>query len=100
MDKEEIKNGRIESTSLGFEDHGIFTYSITIDYGGSGQGFGGYALGGEYTDKVIKGLIKAVGVENWEDLKGEYVRVKLVNRRITEIGHLLEDKWFNHKEIE
>ncbi len=41
----EIKNAKIEKTTLGFEDHGIMTLFIYLDYGGSGQGFGGYGFG-------------------------------------------------------
>jgi hypothetical protein len=69
----ETKNGKIESTMLGFEDHGIFTYMIHIDFSGSGQGFGGYSLGGEYTDKVIQALLKTLEVDTWEKLRGTFV---------------------------
>ena len=43
----EIVNARIRSTTLGVEDHGIFTAWLNLDYGGSGQGFGGWALDGK-----------------------------------------------------
>lgn len=95
----EIKNAKIESTMLGFEDHGIFTYMIYVGDGSSGQGFGGYSLGGNYTDAVIKGLLKTVGVDKWEDLKGSFVRVKSEEGRLVEIGHLMEEKWFDPKTV-
>ena len=41
---EEIKNAIITGTYLGIEDHGILTFWLYLDYGGSGQGFGGYQL--------------------------------------------------------
>lgn len=92
----EIVNAKIESTNLGFEGHGVFSFMLHLDYGGGGQGFGGYALGGEYTNQVIKGILKTLDVENWEDLPGTFVRVKREQRgKIHEIGHLLDDKWFN-----
>lgn len=101
----EIKNARIESTNLGFEGHGIFSYMIFLDYGGSGQGFGGYALGGDYAERTITGILTAVGVDNWEDLKGKYVRVSFGNEaagfgnKIKAIGNIIEDKWFDPKEL-
>jgi hypothetical protein len=90
----EIKNGKITSTMLGFEDHGILTASITIDFGHSRQGFGGYSLGETYTDQWVRGVIKAVGVQSWEELVGTFVRVKTKDRLITSIGHIIEDSWF------
>lgn len=95
----ETKNAIIESTMLGYEDHGILTYFLHLNYGGSGQGFGGYKLGAEYTTKVIEGILKAVGVEKWEDLKGKHVRVNILQGKIEAIGHIIEDKWFFPKEV-
>jgi hypothetical protein len=79
---------KITSTSLGWEDHGIFTVWLNLDYGGSGQGAGGYALDQplrDKNDKFIKrtgtasgmdfiiGIIRACGVEKWEDVEGRTV---------------------------
>lgn len=36
--------GKITTCELLIEDHGILTLSMTFDFGGSGQGIGGYAL--------------------------------------------------------
>lgn len=86
---------------LGFEGHGILTIQLTMDYDEGGcQGFGGYDLrGSENLMRWITGLLKTVDVEEWENLKGSYIRVKLdsdgVEGRIKEIGHLLKDKWFD-----
>jgi len=84
--------GLIEETSLGFEDHGILTYNLRMGYyeppeeiktkdgprvqpgrAGSGQGAGNVFLGGEHTDRHVRGILKAVGVSKWEDLKGQWV---------------------------
>jgi hypothetical protein len=76
--------GLVESTSLGFE-HGILSFWISFNFGGSGQGFGGYVLDDNPDPNVpgagrrgtVKGLeaiskiLKAAGVEKWEDLKGK-----------------------------
>ncbi|MCP6727318.1 MAG: hypothetical protein KJI69_04915 [Patescibacteria group bacterium] len=94
----EIKNAKIDNTMLGYEGHGILSFMIYLDYGGGAcQGFGGYALGKEYTTFVIEGILKTVGVEKWEDLPGKHIRVKLEDGRVVEIGNVLEDKWFNPK---
>lgn len=75
---------RIESTMLGYEDHGILTAFVHLDYGGAGQGAGGYSLD-SYSDTegrrvahagcgaFIAGVLQAVGVRQWEDLKGKHV---------------------------
>lgn len=94
----EIKNAKIDSTMLGYEGHGILTVEITLDYGGSMQGFGGYQLSDPHDfHRWITELIKVVGVELWENLKGKYIRVECEsgwNGKIIRIGNLLEDKWF------
>ncbi len=83
--------GKIESTMLGFEDHGIMSFWLTLDFGGSGQGFGGYCLGGTFTHDVLTGILEAVGVEKWEDLKGKPVWVR------REDGSTGAEAWGEHK---
>lgn len=69
-----LKNAKIESTMLGFEAHGIFTYYLNLDYGdASGQAFGGFALGGDYGSETIKKILETVGIEKWEDLRGRHI---------------------------
>lgn len=95
-----IKNAKITSTQIGNGDRGP-SFWIHVDYGNSGgQGFGGYRLGGKFTDYVLMGIINAVGVESWEDLKGRPVRVETDSDNeyggtIVKIGHYLEDRWFD-----
>jgi hypothetical protein len=75
------KIAKIESTMLGYEDHGILTAYIHLDYGGSGQGAGGYSF--DQWDAVterrithkcgmdfIAGVLRAAGVDRWEKLPG------------------------------
>ena len=106
----EIKNARIESTMLGYEDHGVFTCMLHFDYGEhGGQGFGGYALSGknpkdsyyknQYCAMFIEGILKTVGVEKWEDLIGKHVRVEAEFDGIKRIGNILEDIWFDPKKL-
>lgn len=73
MTDDEVLLGRIKKTTLGFEDHGIFTFNLDIEFGGTGQGFGGTCLGGPYTDYYIRRILGAVGADSWEDLPGKVV---------------------------
>lgn len=115
---QEIKNASIISTMLGWEDHGILTCWISLDYGGGGQGFGGYGLdepkfengnrngkflgrtGTDYGMQFVEGVMKSIGTESWEKLKGMHCRVEIgEDGRITKIGHFLKDQWFDPKEL-
>ena len=42
-----------------------------------------------------------VGVRNWEDLNGKYIRVKIdcLGSPLTTIGNIMEEKWFDIKEF-
>lgn len=91
----EIENARITSTHLGFEDHGIF--SLNVQFAGPGWGQGtGHFFADNGTSDLVKGIIRAVGVERWEDLPNKYCRLRRAYKasRIEAIGNLLEDKWF------
>lgn len=104
----ETRNAIIESTRLGPEDHGIFSAYLTLNYGGSGQSFGGYALdrhnghrdlrservGTAYGMEFIRRVMAVVGVSKWEDLKGKHVRAVMEHDKIHSIGHIIEDRWF------
>jgi len=100
----ETENAIIEDTFLGIEDHGIFTYVIHLDYGGSGQGAGMISLDGynEKTKKrtgwdgavpMLRSILDVIGARSWEELKGKHVRVKHDWDHVYEIGHIIKDKW-------
>lgn len=98
------ENAQIERTMLGFEDHGIMTGYVFLKAGPYSVGYGGYCLGGEFAGEWIKGILKAVGVERWEDLKGKYCRLRGENTwgasaSRSEIGHITEDRWFSQHEL-
>jgi hypothetical protein len=100
-------NAQIESTMLGYEDHGILTCFLMLKQKGSSQGFGGYRLDapegyGIYTDFWIKRILEVVGVGKWEDLEGKYVQVRGEEfGTIAAIGHITDDIWFEpRKEID
>lgn len=97
MSEDGIKNAKITGTELGGTERGP-SFWVYVDYGGAGQGFGGYALGGAFTHYVITGILSALDVESWEQLKGKPVRVNVEGGTIKSIGHFLEDKWFTPSE--
>lgn len=109
----EISNAHITNVSLGYEDHGILTFGLTLEIaGGSSCVFGGFALD-EYNKSLKKRvpvsksleclteIMRVVGVKNWEDLNGKYIRIinKGWGSTIDTIGNLMEDKWFNIREF-
>ena len=100
----EIKNAVIESVTICDSDRGLLDAWIMLDYGGSGQGFGGYAL---YLPKSYKHhkllsvaghfiwrCMEIGGVKRWEDLEGKTIRVKIEDGLIQGIGHIVKDDWF------
>lgn len=105
---EEILNAKITSVSLSMADHGCLTFWVTLTGGGWGVSVGGYVIGKGYLGsdsfegcasgiEAIMRIMDTVGVEKWEDLKGQYVRVKSEGwgSTIHTIGNVLEDKWFD-----
>lgn len=90
-----IYNAVIKSARLGFEDHGILTFAITVDHEYGTQAFGNYNLTNAQM-KVISRILKAVGVNSWEELKGKYVRIKISDSYIKGIGHIInKHDWFD-----
>jgi len=106
MEREEIKNAVIESAVIDIADRGFLTVWVHLDYGGSGQGFGGYAL---YLPKswthhrlregaaghFLYRVMEIAGVGKWDQLKGKTVRVKIVNGLVSAIGHIVKNDWFD-----
>lgn len=96
-----IRNATITKLSLGPEDHGILTCYLGLDYGdGMHQSFGGYNIRTN-AGWWIENLLETFGINEWNKLMGKNIRVRLdddtLNGRIIEIGHIINDKWFNPK---
>lgn len=100
-----VRNAIIESSTLDIGDGGFLQAWLYLDYGGSGQGFGGYVL---YLPKSFKHhsllshaghwiyrCCEIAGVGKWEDLKGKTIRVKYEHSKVLAIGHIVKDDWFN-----
>lgn len=110
--KGEFVNARIKHVTLSMADHGVLTYGLTLDFGGSGCVYGGIVIGKGYLGaKAFEGYAKGmealmrimnvVGVERWEDLTGKYIRVVDPGWGgiVDMIGNILEDKWFSQKDF-
>lgn len=104
----EVKNAVIESAVITSADHGLLSAWLHLNYGGSGQGFGGYAL---YLPKsfahhtlestaghFIWRVMEVAGVSEWSALKGKTIRVKSDHGKVHAIGHIVKDDWFNPSE--
>ena len=44
-------------------------------------------------------LLSTLEVNQWEELEGQYIRVKTEKQKIVAVGHLIKDKWFSFEEF-
>ncbi len=103
-----IQNAVIDSVTLRIERGFILDSWVHVAFGGgSGQGFGGFAL---YLGKTathhsilseaghwIYRVMEIAGVEDWAHLKGKAIRVQSEDGLIVAIGHIVKDDWFYPK---
>ncbi len=104
----ETQNAVIKSATITNDDHGLLSAWLTLDYGGSGQGFGGYALylpkdwkhhgGANYCGHFIWRCMEIAGVSEWSNLRGKTIRVRCDHGKVHAIGHIVKDDWFNPSE--
>ena len=100
----ETKNAIITGARITSDDHGCLGAWLHLDYGGSGQGFGGYAL---YLPKSFKHhrinspaghfiwrCMEIAGVTEWSKIVGKSIRVKSDRSKIHAIGHIINGDWF------
>lgn len=90
----EVKNAIITGTDIFIEDHGNLTAYLNLDYGGVGQGFGGYALDNQFAAVFLRKVMETLEVSKWAEVTGKAIRVKADNSHVYAIGHFMKDKWF------
>ncbi len=78
---------KVNSTMLGWEDHGILTVHLGCSWAGGGVSVGGYCLdestgkpdyarrGTAYSLDHVMRIMETVGVDTWEKLRGQSVIV-------------------------
>lgn len=103
-----IENARIESVDLSMADHGVLCLQMRLKGSDWGTIYGGYSLGHGYVGaksfegsakgmESIMRIMDTVGVDNFQDLAGKYIRVvcKCNGDPIKIIGNIMDDKWFD-----
>jgi hypothetical protein len=102
----ETRNAIIESAHITNDDHGLLSAWVFLDFGGSGQGFGGYVLylpkdfthaanQVNYAGHFIWRVMEVAGVSKWHELKGKTIRAKQEHSKVHAIGHIVKDDWFD-----
>jgi hypothetical protein len=107
-----IENGRITGVEIQFDRGFALSCWVHIEFDGSGQGFGGYVLGGNPFDQsavcarhdeqanfaadFIGGVMACADVERLSDAKGNVIRVRRDEHfgPIVAIGHPFKDRWY------
>lgn len=104
--------GTIHDTKLGREDHGIFAISVTIAFGGSFQGAGGFSLDVYVPElehrmaaaagaQVIIDTVDTVGADSWETLAGRDVFAlrKQGGGSIIGLAHPTEERYMIYEDL-
>lgn len=103
MTEPETRNAVITGVALSTADHGCLSGWVYLDYGSTGQGFGGHMLYSpspkrskdpNFAGHFIWRVLEVVGVTEWGELKGKTVRVKASHSQVQAIGHIVKDIWF------
>lgn len=102
----ETKNAIITGATITNDYHGLLSAWISLDYGGSCQSFGGYALylpksfshhhhrNSNYAGHFIWRVMEIADVSEWSKLKGKTIRVRAGHDKVHAIGHIVKDDWF------
>jgi hypothetical protein len=98
----ELKNAVIEKAY--FDNERGLSAWLQLDYGGCGQGFGGFMLygpkgwachgGANYAGHFIYRCLEIGGASDWSKLVGKTIRVKASHSKVIAIGHIVKDDWF------
>ena len=107
MGEQQTVNAVIQSARITNDDHGLLSAWLDLDYGGCGQGFGGYSLylpagfkyhnpsGPNYAGHFIWRVMEVAGVSDWNSLPGKTIRAIKEHGKVHAVGHIVKDDWFN-----
>lgn len=95
-----IKNAKITGTKIGKGEYGV-TVQLFVEFDTWEKSVGGIPLDRSKGFSVIEGICEVVGAKDWEDLPGQYIRIKDEGRgcAIREIGNLTEEVWINLRDF-
>jgi len=104
----ETRNAIIKSARIN-DENGFLTAWLELDYGGSGQGFGGFALylpkgyrhatnQKNYAGHFIWRCMEIAGVSDWSKIAGMTMRAQCEHTAVHAIGHIVKEDWFNPTE--
>lgn len=102
VDELVTENATIAETFLGFEDHGIFTFTLEFRTGsGKRLPLGGYVSARPGLGATLGRVLRIGGVSSWEALRGRHVRVTFVEAtmQLHAVGHLLENEWLSANQL-
>ena len=104
----EIRNAVIKSARIDTSDRDLLSVWLDLDYGGTGQGFGGHSLylpksyshhaeslKANFAGHFIWRVMEIAGVTNWDDLPGKTIRARCEHSGVHAIGHIVKDDWFD-----
>ena len=101
MDRPRIVNAKIVRAMLGV-NRGIMTFYLFCEWVGGEYGFGGCSKEGlnivqDHTYQATCNILKVLEVDIWEKLPGTLIRIEDEGPggRLTRIGHIMEDRWFD-----
>lgn len=109
-----IQNGIVSSAEVTMDRGSFLSVWLHLDYGGSGQGFGGYVLGGtpdskagqmhatgpNFAAEFLVACMRVCDVEAFDKCAGKAIRVRRDREygQIEAIGHITKDVWFSPTE--
>lgn len=77
-----------------------FKVSIEFEAPGLSGDFGyNFLVGSDRIGHYIREILRLVGEKSWEKLPGRYIRVGLKKGKIYEIGHIVDNRWFNNDQF-
>jgi hypothetical protein len=105
----EKRNAIVKGATIDTGDRGLLTAWLHLDYGSSGQGFGGYSLylpksfahfteKGDFAGHFIFRCMEIADATTWDAIVGKSIRVKIENGLVVSIGHIVKDDWFTPSE--